>query len=1246
VRLQRLVPKEYAERLLATRGQVQPERRVVTILFSDVKGSTAMAEALDPEDWAEIMNSAFEFLIPPVYRYEGTLTQLMGDAILAFFGAPIAHEDDPERAMRAALEIIAGAQRYAAKLEQERGIKGFNVRVGVNTGLVVVGELGSDLRVAYTAIGDAINLAARMETAAEPGTILITEATHKLIAPLFETESLGRIEVKGKAEPVSVYRVLAAKAAVGKVRGIAGLESPLVGREAELAALQEAVERLRAGVGGIVTIVGEAGIGKSRLVAEARAAGAVHGSSIWIEGRCLSYGSAMAYGLWLDVLRALLRLRPERSEGLLGARLDDSPEVVHVRLQQQVEVLCPQHFDEVYPYLGRLMALRLEDQIAAKLDDMDGLELKAATFRAIETLIQCAASQQPLALVCEDLHWADPVSIELLERLLAVTDRAALLFICVFRPDPQHGSWRLREVAARQYRHRHTDLWLQPLSSSETHLLVGNLLRIEQLHPTLKQRIFDAAEGNPFYIEEIIRSLIDQQAIVRDEASGSWQATELAIDIPIPDTLQGVLMARIDRLQEDTKRVLQMASVIGRLFLYRVLEAIAEEERRLDEHLLTLQREEMIRERARIPELEYIFKHELTREAAYSGLLKKERRAFHRQVAEALERLFPERIDEQLGLLAHHWERAEDAEKATEYLLRAGDQARLVYAHQEAIDFYQRTLHFLEGDEDPERAARTWMKLGMTYHTAFDFRHSREAYDKGFSLWQQAGHVPLTVGVAPHALRVQASEPISLDPSDIRDGDSAAIIGQLFSALVQFTAELDVLPDAARSWEILDSGLTYVFHLREGVLWSDGQPVTAHDFVCSIHRSLEQARRTGADVLWVDIKGVKAFLQGELVDVAQVGVLAHDDRSLVIELEEPASHILQQLTQAYAVPRHAVAKYGEAWTDAGSIVTNGPFRLQAREPGRLLVLERNAGYGGRFPGNVQRIEVHIRPEDPAKHLDAYERGELDATDMNPLLPPDIARARHKHAADYVSAPAPAVYFIGFDLTRPPFDDVRVRRAFALSVDREFVTRRAEDYVPPATGGVIPPGMPGHSADIALPHDPQAGRALLAEAGYGAGGGLGFPRVEVCYPTYQAISEVVEHFVSQWQEQLGVQVFCESMEWQVYLQRVAESMPHLWYGAWVADYPDPDTFLRVGLASFRRGWPAQPYEQLLEAARRITDQPQRLQLHRQADRMVIEQAVVLPFAYGTRHCLVKPWVKRYPLFYIGAPLWKRVVIEPH
>ena len=1231
--LQRLVPREFAERLLATRGQVGKERRTVTILFSDVKGSTAMAEKLDPEDWVEIMEGAFDVLIEPIYRYEGTLVRLMGDAILAFFGAPIAHEDDPERACRAALEIIEGAQRYAARLEEERGISGFNVRVGINTGLVVVGEVGSDLRVEYTAMGDAVNLAARMESAAEAGTILITEDTHKFIAPLFETEALGRKQVKGKAEPVSVYRVLAAKVAPAKLRGIVGLESPLVGREAEFGALREALERLRVGVGGIVTIVGEAGLGKSRLVAELREQASA--DLQWMEGRCLSYGTSLAYLLWLDVLR-----------GLLGVTVEDSPVAVRDALRERVRTLCPEHFESVYPYLGRLMSLPLEAEDEARIRDLEGEKLKSGTFRAMETLIQCAAGERPLVLVCEDLHWADPTSMELLEQLLALTDRAPLLILCVFRPQTEHGSWRVKETAARLYRHRHTDLWLDPLSAAESEALVGNLLRIEDLPPKLKWRILSHAEGNPFYVEEVIRSLIDSGAIVQDEATGRWQAAQDVSSIPIPDTLQGVLMARIDRLQEEAKRVLQLAAVIGRIFLYRVLAAIAREERELDEYLITLQREEMIRERARLPELEYIFKHHLTQEAAYNGLLKKERRVFHRQVAKALERLFSERIEEQVGLLAHHWERAGDAEKATEYLLRAGDQARLLYAHEEAIDYYQRALAFLREGEDYERAARTLMKLGLTYHTAFDFERARQAYEEGFALWQRAGEIEPAVPPppAPHALRMNWYDPQTLDPTMARDTASAGVTYELFSGLVEFTPETGIVPEVARSWEVLEGGCKYIFHLRDDVRWTDGTPVTAGDFEYAWKRVLNPA--TGA--LWLqllyDIKGARAFHEGEVDDPDHVGVRALDEVTLVVELEKPTSYFLLLLAWwvPRPIPRHVVEEHGEAWTEVENIVTYGPFKLESWRRGESMVLVRNPEYRGRFTGNVQRVELSLLMEE-SDPLEMYEANDLDILDLDDLAPLEKDRARQRHAGEYLSGPLPNTTHVGFNVSRSPFDDPRVRRAFVMATDRKTladVILRGYEF--PATGGFVPPGIPGHSAGIGLPYDPEQARQLLAEAGYP--GGRGFPAVEAhAFHYFQPHGDYLQ---TQWRKNLGVEITWQTVQWEVFLDRLLPASPNVFQGGWIAGYPDPNTFLRACPMRQAARWQNEAYDGLIEEATQVTDQGERMRLVGQADRILIEEAAVMPLTYGRSHLLVKPWVRRFPTSPVRWWFWKDVIIEPH
>jgi ABC-type oligopeptide transport system substrate-binding subunit/class 3 adenylate cyclase len=1104
---------------LANLSGLQGERKLVTIMFADISGFTALAETMDPEAVRDLMNACFEQLVPVVERYEGTVDKFIGDEIMALFGAPVVHENDPERALRAALEMVDALAEFNAEHSTELGL-----HFGINTGLVIAGGLGTRERQEYSVMGDAVNLAARLENASERGEILVGPDTHRLAKSLFEFEALEPMRVKGKAEPVPVYRLLAAKAVPGQVRGVAGLESPLVGREAEFQALREAVERLQAGAGGIVTLMGEAGLGKSRLVAELREESA---NPQWVEGRCLSYGTSIAYLLWLDVLR-----------GLLGVTAEDPPVAARDKLREQVELLCPGQVEAIYPYLTRLMSLPVTGEDETALRDLEGEKIKTGTFRAVESLLESAAWKRSLVAVCEDLHWADPTSIELMEELLPVTDRAPLLLLCVFRPETEHGCWHIRETAARRLRHRHTNLWLDPLSTAESEALVGHLLRAERLPVELRDRILGHAEGNPFYVEEIIRSLMDSGVIACNEASGRWQATRDVADIAIPDTLHGVLVARIDRLQEETKRVLQLAAVVGRVFLYHVLAEFARKEQELDGHLLTLQREEMIRERARLPELEYIFKHHLTQEAAYNGLLKKERRLYHRQVAEALGRLFPERVEEQLGLLAHHWERAGAAEKATEYLLRAGDQARMAYAHREAIDYYQRALKILKEREELERAARTLMKLGLTFHTAFEFRRARRAYQEGFALWQRAGERQEGISPAPasHALRVNSryGDPLSLDPTLPNDLGSGLVIRQLFSGLVELSPELDIVPDVARSWEVSEGGRRYLFHLRDDVRWSDGRQVTAGDFEYAWKRVLDPTSGSRNAGQLYDVKGARAFHRGE-AGRGQVGVRALDEATLAVDLEGPTGYFLHLLTahNTYPLPRHVVEAQGEAWTEVGKIVSNGPFRLEGWRRGKSLLLARNQKYHGRFRGNVQQVEVSTQVDRSAT-LESYEADGLDVLD---LLVPTMDRAPQRHPEEYVTAPRLFTSYVGFNVSRPPFDDRRVRRALALATDRERLADVVlPGHVSPATGGFIPPGMPGHSPGISLPYDPEAARHLLAEAGYP--GGRGFPALDCLTRISPVYDLVCKYLEGQWLENLGIGIAWQQVEWGRFQDRMS------------------------------------------------------------------------------------------------------------
>jgi predicted ATPase/DNA-binding SARP family transcriptional activator len=707
------------------------ERRWVTALHAEVNQAAALLDEVGPEEWTKAMTSALDMVEDEIRRYGGEVLERREVGVVALFGVPSAHEDDAERAVLAALGM-RGGMRDAPEL-----------RIGVDSGEVLVTYAGDRRQV----VGRALTLARRASVAADPDAVSVGENAYRLLHRLFEWEEPAERVARG------IHHPLARKVDTGKGRGIPGLSSPLVGRDEELCALQQAVKHLRSGIGGVITLVGEAGLGKSRLAAEVRTGiGAVRGPPLhWVEGRCLSYATHIAYQLWLDTLRQVLGVAP-----------DAPPTAVRDVLRERVRALCPDYYDDVYPYLCRLMSLPLEDEYEI-VRNLGGESLRAEVFHAVETLVESAARQRPLVVVCEDLHWADLTSLALLERVLPLVDRVPLLLLCVFRPETEHGCWRIRETAAREYRHRHTDLRLDPLTAAESATLVGNLLRVEDLPDTLKAKILAHAQGNPFYVEEILRSLIDDQAIAYDEGGGHWQAIRPVDDITLPETLHAMLSARIDRLPPEAKRTLQLASVVGRIFTHPVLAEVVPrfplpqvgktrggmKTVPLDTHLLTLQRAQLIRERTRMPEREYVFQHVLTQEAAYGSLLKGERRRCHRQVAEALERLYAERIEEQLGLLVHHWEQAEEPDKAIEYLLRAGEQSRLAYANEEAIDYYRRALALLEntplGAAQRKRRLAALSGLGIVY---FGMGRVSEAEPP----LQEAAALGKEMGIAPQDL--------------------------------------------------------------------------------------------------------------------------------------------------------------------------------------------------------------------------------------------------------------------------------------------------------------------------------------------------------------------------------------------------------------------------------------------------------------------------------------------------------------
>lgn len=697
------------------------ERKLVSVLFADVVDSTRLTRLLGAETWADVMNGAFSIMNEAVATYGGTVGRLMGDGILAFFGVPTTHEDDAERAVLAALRIRQAMGAYDWQTSANRGAasaeRALGVRVGVATGPSVLTTVGDDVRAEFTAMGETANLAARLQGLAEPGTVLVAGDTHALVRDAFEFVPLGARQVKGLVEPVRVFEVLGPVAGGFRRRGVEGLVAPIVGRDKELAALRERVTDVTNGTGSWVSLIGEAGLGKSRLVAEVRSrAHHQHGGELrWFEGRGLSYAQTVPY----FVLRGALL-------SSFGAIQSDPPTVVRQRLAAAVAE-GDWDGEEHEPYLQLMLAV--EDETATvRAVSLDGGGVARAIAAAFNAYMRHVA-RHPTVLVLEDLHWADQATIALVTDLAELTRELPFLVLALMRPDRRATTHSLPDDVDRRLGERHVRLELEPLDPSNASELLMQLLGGGPLPPVLAA-VAERSDGNPFYLEEVLRSLIDAERLTAH--GGRWQVNGDLSDLDVPETLSGVLGARIDRLPEDTRRVAQTAAVIGRTFESSVLERVLERGALpwcvadVDSHLDTLTHEELVRELR--PAEEYSFKHVLTQEAVYERLLTRQRTELHRLVAEALEVRYRDRLDEFAGVLAGHYERAEQWLAFAGHAGRASRRARRVNALDEAVDLDTRAVAALdrvdEAQRDDEwRTAITAALIGLTESEMLQRRH-------------------------------------------------------------------------------------------------------------------------------------------------------------------------------------------------------------------------------------------------------------------------------------------------------------------------------------------------------------------------------------------------------------------------------------------------------------------------------------------------------------------------------------------
>ena len=659
--------------------QSQGERKHVTALFSDLSGYTAMSEKLDPEEVKEITNRLFGDISKIIGNYEGFIEKYAGDAVMALFGAKTAHEDDPVRAIRAARDIHSIVEFISPEYEAKIG-QPLKMHTGINTGLVVTGEINHK-KGTHGVAGDTINIAARLSSMGEPGEILVGPDTLKQAEGFFDFEALAPAVLKGKTEAIEIYKVLSPKKKPSKVHRSLGSKAELIGRSAEMAQLQEAVVKIQKGEKVIISICGDAGTGKSRLIEEFKKT--LDLSRIrWHEGYAYAYSQSIPYFPITDLLSRLLQVDEQ-----------DHPDTLRKKIQSGIIELAGEK-TETIPYIGNLFALSYPET-----EDISPEFWKTRLYDAIQEIITALASQGPVIISLEDLHWADPSTLELVRFLFSRIEYPAL-FLMIHRP----GFDLFEKFSSPELQKISHVIELHDLTPADSQNMVGSLLKVESIPPDLIQFLKVKVEGNPFYVEEVINSLIESGILNHD--NDHWQLTREVSDSDIPSTIQGLIGGRLDRLAQEAKRILQEASVIGRVFLFKILKQITDLNYQIDHCLSDLESLDLIKTKTIQPDLEYIFKHALTQETVYSGLLKKERREIHERIGLVIEKLFQDRLPEFYEMLAYHFTKGQSELKAIDYLIKSGDKSLKCYALEEAHQYFIQAYDILKQKTGKTKADR------------------------------------------------------------------------------------------------------------------------------------------------------------------------------------------------------------------------------------------------------------------------------------------------------------------------------------------------------------------------------------------------------------------------------------------------------------------------------------------------------------------------------------------------------------
>lgn len=717
--------------------EIKGERKHATVLFSDLSGYTAMTEKMDPEDVKSLMGDIFKRAGKIVEKYEGTVERFFGDEIMVLFGVPKAHEDDPIKAIHVATEIHKLVESLDPEFEKRNLIK-LKMHTGINSGLVITGDeyIGKDR---HGLTGDTINLAKRLTNLAKPGEIIAGPNTYKMVKQFFNFQMLKPVNVKGKKGLLNVYKVLSKKSIDFNKR----TNTFFLGRDEELLKLNILSNQLvQDGIGSMVSIIGDPGIGKSRLVDEYKKQ-FLNTNILWIESRSSSYLQETSYGTFLEVLK-----------NYVGIKDSDDDVKGWEKLEEKLMHLFPDGVHDTLPYLATLLSLKVKGNLYNKVQFIDGDVLKGQIYRAFFILLKRLTYDQPLIIEFEDFHWADQSTIDLLAHLIPIVHEVPLILLFISRNTKNGPASKLRRLLQKEHNEDYAKIFLTSLSKEKILDLACKNLNIDSISSQLSGLIHRKCEGNPLYLEELIRTLNHNDLIVKSETTEQYTLKPLSGKVSIPDTLRGIVESSIDRLDEDMKDLLKIASVIGRNFLYRLLEAIGDSRKDLDNNLSILIGENLISQKVGNPELEYYFYHDLIRDAAYDTILLKHRKKLHRSVGEAIESIFHDQIERFYGLLSYHFAKAYQWNKAQKYLIKAGDQANRIAGDSEALSHYKKAMSAHEqlfGDkiDDLEKAVYQ-RKLGEIYFRRGEHDKSLVSLKQAFKLlgifyplgkWQTRGSI-------------------------------------------------------------------------------------------------------------------------------------------------------------------------------------------------------------------------------------------------------------------------------------------------------------------------------------------------------------------------------------------------------------------------------------------------------------------------------------------------------------------------